>query len=298
MLSLDRLHAMHVRHLRAMRRSESTLTFYRAATRKLGLWMAETGRSDLTALTRADITEFQLWLREGGLAPGGEHAVLRGVRGLLRFGVEEELLRGDVFRKVKLPRLPDDPPPAAQPHEVAELLRVAREGPHPLRDRAMVMLAYDTGLRASELVALTVDDVDLTRGLVTVQRGKGGKTRTVPFGVRAGQAVNRYMGRERRPIREDVNTLFLGHVGMPMTPGGLTQLLERLATAAGLPRANVAPHALRRGFAVEVLRRGTDVFALQQMLGHSTLEMSRRYCRYLPEDLQRQHVTASPGDHL
>lgn len=295
---LEELHKMHVRHLRALRRSDHTVRFYEKAVGKLGLWMESVGHTDPSLLTRADINTFQLWLRAQGLAEGGEHAILRGVRALLRFGVDEELLSRDVFKKVKLPKLPDEPPPAAQPEEVSALLRVARDGPFPYRDRALIMVAYDTGLRASELVSLRVDDVDLVAGMVLVRKGKGGKQRSVPIGVKSGQSVTRYLHRERKPARDGVDALFLNREGLPLTTGGITQLLERLAKAAEIPRSHVAPHALRRGFAVQLLRGGGDVFALQQLLGHSTLEMSRRYVRYLPHDLQRVHLRASPGDRL
>lgn len=297
-MTVQELHRMHVRHLRALRRSEHTITFYEKAAGKLAAWMAETELTDPALLTRPDIISFQLWLRDAGLHEGGEHAILRGVRALLRFGADEELLSRDPFKRVRLPKLPPDPPPAAQPDEVARLLRAARDAGHPWRDRAMIMLAYDTGLRSAELVALKVSDVDLVNGMVHVHRGKGGKPRSVPFGVRSGQAVAAYERRERKPARPMVDTLFLNREGLPLTRSGFAQMLERLAVAADIPRERVAPHALRRGFSVQLLRGGADVFSLQQMLGHTTLEMSRRYSRYLPDDLQRIHMQSSPGDRL
>lgn len=298
MLTLEELHRLHVRHLRALRRSDHTVKFYTAAVQKFAQWLRLEGHSDVSTLTRSEITAFQLWLREQGLSEGGEHAILRGVRATLRFGVDEELFSRDPFKKVKMPKLPADPPPAAQPHEVAAMLRAAREGPFPWRDRALLMVAYDTGLRCSELVALTCADVDLVNGIVHVRRGKGGKPRQIPIGVRSGQAVTAYERRERKPARPVIENLFLARGGVPLTTSGVSQAFLRLAEAAGLPRDHVAPHALRRGFSVQFLRGGGDVFALQQLLGHTTLEMSRRYARYLPADLQKQHMLASPGDHL
>jgi len=241
-----------------------------------------------------------LWLRERGLAAGGEHALLRGLRATFRWAQEEELIPADPFRKLKMPGLPREPPPTIQPDEVAAMLRAARAGPVVLRDVAMLMCLYDTGLRMGEIIALRSGDVDMVAGMITVraETAKREKARVVPVGIKTARAIAAYERRARKPALPGIGTLFLSREGTPLTRSGLTQLTVRLARAAGLPRGHAAPHAFRRGFAVQFLRAGGDLFALQQILGHASLQMTRRYVAYLPSDIQKQHIAFSPVDRL
>lgn len=295
------LHMIHRRHLAAVRRSPETLRFYEASVKQWELFCSATARDGLVAgMTRRDLQEVQLWMRGRGLAPGGEHAILRGLRALMTWGLDEELITQNPFGKFRMPSLPEEPPPTVQPSQVAELLRLARLGPQPLRDVAMLMTLFDTGVRMGEVVGLRCDDVDMVAGSITVraETAKREKGRMVPVGIKAARAIASYERKERRPARASIETLFLSRDGMPLTRGGLTQLILRLTRAAGITRAQRAPHAFRRGFAVSFLRSGGDIFALQQILGHASLQMTRRYVTYLPDDLQRQHARFSPADRL
>jgi integrase/recombinase XerD len=299
---LSSLHAAHIRHLSSMRRSPATLIYYRYGLEPLTEFLKLKGlAADTDVITRAVLTEFQLWLRETrGLGPGGEHAVLRAIRATFRWALFEELIEKDPTLKIRMPTLPKERPPAVQPHEVAVCLKVAAELSQPLRNRALLLFLYDTGLRQGEVLQLEVDDLDLNTGQITVRgsTAKGGRGRTVPLGIKSARAIARYERHERKPALPMIRTLFLSRTGEPMTKGGLTHLLVKVAAAAGLPRDHVAPHAWRRGFAVGYLRNGGDMFSLQQILGHQTLDMTRRYVKYLPSDIQRQHLRASPADRL
>lgn len=298
---LDELHTMHRRHLLAMRRSIRTVRFYNDALVALKRYLAIEGIEPLTEnIIRATIQGLQLSLRERGLNPGGEHAILRGLRGMFRWAVEEEILERDPMAKFRMPKLPRDLPPAIQPAEVELCLRHARRGINPLRDQAIMLVLLDCGLRRGELINLRVNDVDLQRGLVTIRAdgAKGEKGRVVPIGVRAGRAVVAYERKERHAALPYIDHLFLNHAGEPMTPGGVTHLMVYAAKKMTLPRSHTAPHAWRRAFAIGMLRGGADVFSLQVMMGHTTLEMTRRYIRLLPDDLQRVHLRASPADRL
>lgn len=300
-MNLRELHQIHRRHLTAMRRSPETLRFYTAAVGRWAEFLTATGREDDPAqVMRADLQAFQLWLREQGLGAGGEHALLRGLRATFRWAQEEELIPTDPFKKLKMPSLPKETPPTVQPDEVAAMLKAARAGPQVLRDVAVLMTLFDTGLRMGELIGLRAGDVDMVSGRITVRPAvaKREKGRVVPVGIKTAKAIAAYERKARKPARSDLQTLFLSREGLPLTRSGLTQLTVRLGTVAGLPRSHVAPHAFRRGFAVQFLRSGGDLFALQHILGHSSLQMTKRYVSYLPDDLQRQHMLASPVDRL
>ncbi|CAM3817440.1 hypothetical protein DESA109040_22055 [Deinococcus saxicola] len=179
---------------------------------------------------------------------------------------------------------------------IGGLLKAARNSDQPLRDTAMLLTFFDTGIRLGELIGLRVGDLQPDRGLLRVI-GKGDQERSVPIGTRAFAAVNAYMMRERRP-RPGVRHLFLNRRGQQMTYSAVSIRLARFSVTLGLPREDTTPHTFRRGFAVEFLRNGGDVFTLQQILGHSSLEMTRRYVNFLDEDLKTAHLRFSPGDRL
>jgi integrase/recombinase XerD len=167
-----------------------------------------------------------------------------------------------------------------------------------LRDRAILLVLVDTGLRASELCALNVDDVDEKTGKVTVKHGygggaKGGKGRTVYLGKAARKALWRYL-----VLREDEQDperpLFLAGPRR-MKRDSLRQLMERLGQKADVDKCHA--HRLRHTFAVTYLRSGGDVFTLQRLLGHSTLEMVQHYARLAQIDVEQAHRRASPADN-
>lgn len=167
------------------------------------------------------------------------------------------------------------------------------------RDRALILSLLDSGLRASELCALKIGDVDLKTGRTEVRHGrrggaKGGKGRTVFLGKTTRRFVWRYVA--EREDGEDLEApLFAGRWERPMNPTSLRQLIKRLAEKAGV--RDCYPHRFRHTFAISYLRAGGDVFTLQALLGHSTLDMVRYYARIAEVDLANAHRRASPADN-
>lgn len=300
-MEIQQLHAMHARHLRALRRSEQTVRFYRQASEDLERYLEAEGLpKDARLVTRSVLLGVQEAMVARGLADGAIAAYMRGLRGMFSWAIDEGVLTNNPTKKLPVPSATGEPPPAIQPHEVAACLKAAQGMPLPLRGRAMITLLYDTGMRLGELCGLRVGDVDYGTGMITI-RGETSKTsaRAVPLGIASARALGRYeRSPERRPVLPSVEQVFLSRDGTPLTHSGVSQMLSKVATAAGLPRDHVAPHAFRRGFAVQALRNGADLFTVQTILGHSTLDQTRRYVRYLPTDVQRSHLRASPADRL
>lgn len=171
------------------------------------------------------------------------------------------------------------------------------DGKFKARNRAIVALMYDTGLRLSEVARLDLSDVDLKAATVFVQHGKGGHSRTVPIGNTVIRHLVKYL-RERKPALPGEQKLWIGRDGRPYTKWGIIQMFCEYAERLGVERGEIAPHAWRRGFAVQYLRNGGEMFALQQLLGHTSLEMTRKYVNYLPVDLKRSHMLLSPLDRI
>ncbi len=160
------------------------------------------------------------------------------------------------------------------------------------RDRAIFLVLLDTGLRAQELCGTSLEDIDLNTGAVTIRYGKGGKTRTVFISKKTRKAVRAYL----RHRDDQEPALFLCRDGERITYDALHRMLQRRVKLARLP-GNPTLHAFRRAFELNRLRNGADVFALQKLLGHSDLQIMRRYLAHNNTDTQAAHMRGSPVDN-
>lgn len=167
------------------------------------------------------------------------------------------------------------------------------------RDQAIILVLLDTGMRASELCSMLVKDFDPKRGKLDIKHGaaggaKGGKGRTVYLGKVSRQAVWRYLS--KREDGEDLDApLFCASNGRPFNPGTLRHLITRIADRAEVKKAY--PHKFRHTFAITYLRSGGDVFTLQALLGHNSLDMVRHYAQVAQLDVEKAHRKSSPVDN-
>jgi integrase/recombinase XerD len=167
------------------------------------------------------------------------------------------------------------------------------------RDKALILFLLDTGLRAGELCALKLMDVDLRTGKVQVKHGEEGgskskKGRTVFLGKAARRSLWRFLA-EREDGEQPEAPLFTNKGNRPMNDNSLRLIMNRWGKKAGVPRCH--PHRYRHTFAITYLRSGGDVFTLKQLLGHSTLEMVEHYARVAEVDIEQAHRKASPVDN-
>lgn len=162
------------------------------------------------------------------------------------------------------------------------------------RDRAIILLLLDTGLRATELCELELRHVDLkARCLLTY--GKGDKERALPLSARTARAIWSYLIHAGRKGDLLTEPLFTTRDAAPMNRGSLLQLLGSLGARAGV--ADVHPHRFRHTFAINFLRNGGNAYELQMALGHTTLEMVKHYLQLADTDLAKAHQHASPVEH-
>ena len=164
--------------------------------------------------------------------------------------------------------------------------------PNAERNRMIILILLDTGIRASELCELRIHQVDVRNNRITVF-GKGCKERTLPFSSRTGQAIWRYLA-----IRNDASAgdfLIVSTLDRPFDRNTLRRTLNRIGDRAGVGDVNV--HRFRHTFAINYLRNGGDPWSLQMMLGHSTMEMVKNYLALAQADLEKNHKIASPVDN-
>ncbi len=164
--------------------------------------------------------------------------------------------------------------------------------PNAARNRAILLLLLDTGMRASELCEIKIHQVDIKNRRVSVF-GKGSKERTLPFGPRTGQAIWKYLVTRKD---ESANAhLFATAGGDALDRNELLHMIRALARRAGVHGANC--HRFRHTFAINYLRNGGDGFTLQEMLGHTTMDMVKTYLHLAQADLDSSHRRASPVEH-
>ncbi|MBI3071150.1 MAG: site-specific tyrosine recombinase XerD [Deltaproteobacteria bacterium] len=278
MALIDEL-AAFLDHLRLERNlSPRTVTAYAADLDAYRATLDKSGRTSLTAATEDDVRRFVSSLTHRGLGLRSIARALSAVRTLHRYAHDELGATDDPAREVAVPPAGRRLPHALSLDDVERLLAPPpKETRATLRDRAMLELLYATGLRVSELVSLTMNSVDETRGIVRC-RGKGGKERVVPVGEIALDALRAYLklSRPRFVRRATESALFLSPRGRAMTRQGFWKLLRRRARDAGIV-ATFSPHTLRHSFATHLLERGADLRSVQLLLGHQSIATTQIY---------------------
>ncbi len=275
--------------------SRRTLAAYTYALRRCVTWLRARGVTDPAAITPALVRAYFAELGGSGLAAGSVHDYARPVKTWLRFLYADGIIPTDVMARVQMPRLDKAILPSFTASDVTELLRVCEDSQDPERDTALVLFLTDSGVRASELCALRVGDVDTRTGAVMVRHGKGAKDRTCYIGARARRALLRYLlarfdATATAPLFPSLLT------DRHLTPSGLLILCRRLGARAGVPDCH--PHKFRRTFAIESLRAGMDLIRLAAIMGHSDLAMLRRYLYLVEHDLAEAHRQHGPVDSL
>ena len=220
---------------------------------------------------------------------------LSALRMFARFLVREKIRDDDITALLSAPKPERRMPGTLSESEIGRLLAAAGGGePRDLRDRALLELFYSSGLRVSELAALTLQQLDLTHGFIRVF-GKGAKERIVPVGGKACDALATYLtsGRPHLVRSHTGSQFFLNHRGRGLTRVALWMIVKSYAKRAGITR-NVKPHALRHSFATHLLTGGADLRAIQEMLGHSSISTTQIYTAVEPQRLVAHHAKFHP----
>lgn len=287
--------------LRADDFSPNTIAVYSWA---LQLLINFVGDKELASIGESDVKAFWAFLKDeykpnrpgGGsepLSPASRQNVWVALRSFYNFASRElQAPRADAG--IKRPRFAPAVVQPFTPEQVQSLLKAASgKSYHSARNTAILMTMFDTGIRASELCRLLIEDLDLETGHVLVRpfgTGKKTKGRDVYVGKSTRKAIWRWLAVRGN---EGAN-LFVTRDGRPYSRFMLRSLFARLGAKAGVPNAH--PHRARHTFAVSFLRNGGHVFALQKLLGHSDLQMSQRYLALAEADLAKAHASASPMD--
>jgi len=220
---------------------------------------------------------------------------LSSLKRFYRYLVREKIIEGNPCVERGTPSLPRNLPRTLSEDEVLKLIQAPDiTTPIGMRDRAMIETLYSTGMRASELVGLRVNQVDLVVGACKIT-GKGSKQRLVPLGEHAAEWIRAYMMEARDQILKQriSNDLFPGNRGKAMSRQGFWQKLNKYAMLSGIS-STVSPHTLRHAFATHLLNYGADLRSVQMMLGHSNLSTTQIYTHVAQARIQKLHQAHHP----
>jgi integrase/recombinase XerD len=225
-----------------------------------------------------------------GLKPSSVFHLALAIRQFHRFLFSEKYLASDPTAGLKLPKFQHMiPEPLSVVQMGALLTPLVSVGFASVRTKTMIDMAYNLGLRVSELVNLKIGDVDFEDGFVRVRRGKGGQDRLVPFGQSLKETILRYVEARIRQPNATSPHLFLSARGKPLSRGTFWWLLKRWANRAGI-KGRVSPHQLRHSFATHLLNGGAELRGIQAALGHRDIRQTQIYShvdmRFLRETLE------------
>ena len=275
--------------------SPNTVESYLRDVHRLVQYAASKGIQGPAALTAPGLRDFVYQLKDLGLAPSSIRRQISGIRTYYRFLVGEGHVARDPSSGIALPKMWRRLPEVLTVAEIESLLGAPTpDEPLGWRDRALLEVAYGTGVRVSELVGLGTADVWFDEALIRVL-GKGSKERLVPIGRRALGAAALY-GREIRPQLDQGKTngrFFLNARGQPLSRVGAWGIIKRSAVRAGIKK-RVTPHTLRHSFATHLLEGGADLRAVQEMLGHADLSTTQIHTHVDRDYLRSIHKSFHP----
>jgi len=238
------------------------------------------------------IRDFLGWVRDDyNLDAATVQRYFITLKAFYRWAIEEGFTNENPTTKIKLAKPSQKVIRGLLPEQIKTMIDVVKgDSQESARNKAIILILLDCGIRVSELANLKIDDVDMKRGVIIVM-GKGSKQRLARLGLKTQKALWNYM-----VYRKNTSPwLWINRNGKRLTVTGVQQMIRELGWKIGI---RLHPHLLRHTFAISFLRNGANTFECQYALGHSSLEMTRRYCQALSfDDVFKRHELASPVDN-
>ncbi len=271
-----------------------TLTAYARDLQDFWEFLEGRGRSHWGAVALTDLQDYFTAQEARGLSARSRARRLSALRQFFRFLQREDQVAANPVELIDSPRLPQRLPQVLGEAEVVALLSAPDPGtPAGLRDQALLEVLYATGLRVSELVGLTLKQLDLRRGVVR-PLGKGSKERVVPMVAPAVEKLQLYLEKARPRLLQGRESpyVFINHRGGRLSRQGFWKLLKQYALKAGV--RTLSPHTLRHSFATHLLSRGANLRVLQMLLGHADLATTQIYTHLDAVRLKQVHKKSHP----
>ncbi|ALM71866.1 site-specific tyrosine recombinase XerD [Vibrio vulnificus] len=275
--------------------AENTLASYRNDLMKLLQWM-EANHYRLDFISLSGLHQYQSYLVDQDYKQTSRARMLSAIRRLFQYLHREKVRADDPSALLVSPKLPQRLPKDISEEQVDALLDAPDPNdPVELRDKAMLELLYATGLRVTELVSLTMENISLRQGVVRVT-GKGGKERLVPMGENAIDWIETFIKQGRPALLGETSSdvVFPSKRARQMTRQTFWHRIKFYAVIAGIDTDHLSPHVLRHAFATHLLNYGADLRVVQMLLGHSDLSTTQIYTHVATERLKQIHSQHHP----
>jgi len=284
-----------LRHLALERRlSPRTVESYGRDLASLATWCEDEAIGDWRALGTIPLTRYLAARHGGGLSPRSLARALAAIRAFVRWGLKQGVFGKDPTVSVRPPKIRRTLPATLDVDEAARLMipEAGDDSPETCRDRALMELLYSSGLRLAEVASLDLTDIDLAEGLVRVT-GKGSKTRIVPVGRKAREALKIWLKARAALVPPEEQALFVSRRGTRLARRSIEARISHWAKKLGFDR-RVYPHLLRHAFATHMLESSGDLRAVQELLGHASLATTQIYTHLDFQHLARTYDKAHP----
>ena len=275
--------------------SENSVSAYRTDMEKLRVYADSVG-VEPESITHDHLQNFLAYLHDLGLNKRSQSRILSGVRGFYKYLLIEEVIDSDPTELIESPKIGRKLPEFLTIAEIDAMqaaIDLSKSNGH--RNKAIIETLYSCGLRVSELVNLKLTELFFDDGYIRVI-GKGNKERLVPIGHKAIKDINQYLQQRNdvnsRIDEEDKNIVFLNRWGRQLTREMVFTIIKKYAKLAGITK-NISPHTLRHSFATHLVEGGADLRAVQEMLGHESIQTTEIYTHldreYLRETILKFH---------
>ena len=274
-------------------KSNNTIQSYKRDVTKYIDYLTSAGITDISQTTKSTVLTYLINLQNQGKAASTVSRTLASIRSYYLFVEQTGEMIINPTKNLESPHVEKKLPQILSADEVDRLLnQPSSTEPKGIRDKAMLELLYATGIRVSELITLTVDDVNIALGFIRCCSSK--KERFIPIGHIAVRALSDYL-ENARPVMvsDDTGVLFVNCSGAPMSRQGFWKLIKQYGALAGIS-ADITPHTLRHSFAAHLLENGADLKSIQEMLGHSDISSTQVYSHLIKSRIKDVYQKAHP----
>lgn len=274
--------------------AKNTIEAYKRDLKSYIYYLRKKNIIDINSSNRAIIVAYLLQMQKSGKASSISRTCA-ALRSFYQFLFREHVISEDPTIDLDTPKLEQRLPKVLNTEEVEKLLSQPDiTTPLGLRDKSMLELLYATGMRVSELISLSVEDVNLETGFLRCM-GKGSKERIIPVGSIALEYLKEYLSSVRKQLLngKESKKLFFNRQGNPMTRQGFWKIIKKYSKQAGIYK-KITPHTLRHSFATHLLENGADLRAVQEMLGHADISTTQRYTHLTQNRIKQVYDKTHP----
>lgn len=272
--------------------SQETLRYYEYHLGRIAEWLEGINITDISEITVQVLRDYFTQYQKGHTR-NGANVQYRAVKAYLRWVWDEyDLEYKNPIEKIRVAADPVVPIKGVDPADIEKLFESAKRSDYPERDCALLAVLLDTGIRKSSFINIRKEDVNTVNGTIYIRHCKNHKPMTVYLGKTARKHIRNYL--KTIPFVPSDDYFWVTEYGDPLSMNGMREVLRRMCNRAGIPEYSA--HDFRRYFALQSYRNGADIYAVSELLGHSGIEVTKRYLAINDDDRRLVHARTSPLD--